>query len=134
MRIQKRFTPITLGLVGLLGAAIALAQSPRPAVDTTSFGALMQQSMARMHHGMSAAPASGNPDRDFVTMMIPHHQGAIDMSRALLLHGKDRELQQLAKAIIAEQQNEIQLMKLWLARHPASAKSNQPGKPGRKQS
>jgi uncharacterized protein (DUF305 family) len=79
--------------------------------------------MERMHHAMMTATPSGDPDRAFVRMMIPHHQGAIDMSRAILLYGKDRELQQLAKSIIAEQQNEIQLMHLWLIRHPAAARN-----------
>ncbi|GAC1401001.1 MAG: hypothetical protein NVSMB68_15730 [Thermoanaerobaculia bacterium] len=104
-------------------AVAAMAQPGAPSTDAKSFAALMHESMGRMHHGMTAAHASGDPDRAFVRMMIPHHQGAIDMSKALLLYGKDRELQQLAKSIIAEQQNEIQLMQLWLAKHPPSAKS-----------
>jgi hypothetical protein len=82
------------------------------------FQALMDDSMHRMHAGMEGAPRSGDPDRDFVTQMIPHHQGAIDMARILLVHGADPELRQLAKGIIAEQQNEIQLMRAWLERHP----------------
>jgi uncharacterized protein (DUF305 family) len=83
-----------------------------------SFAALMNEAMSEMHHGMAAGASSVDPDRTFVRMMIPHHQGAVDMSKALLLYGKDRELQQLAKSIVAEQQSEIQLMQLWLARHP----------------
>ena len=50
-------------------------------------------------------------------MMIPHHQGAIDMAKALLLYGKDEQLKRLAQEIIADQQNELQLMQLWLAKH-----------------
>ena len=50
-------------------------------------------------------------------MMIPHHQGAIDMARALLLTMKDPELRNLAQGIITEQQNEIRLMQVWLIRH-----------------
>ena len=109
-------------------AAAARAQHSKPG-EATGFSTLMKQSMERMHHGMTAEPASGDPDGVFVRMMIPHHQGAIDMSKALLLYGKDRELQQLAKSIIAEQQNEIQLMQLWLAKQPSSAKPNHPEKP-----
>ena len=96
---------------------------------TFFFRMVFSQSMERKHHGMTAAAASGDPDRAFVQMMIPHHQGAIDMGKALLLYGKDWEMQQLAKSILAEQQNEIQLMRLWLAKHPPSAKSSQPGTP-----
>ena len=65
-----------------------------------------------MHKGMHSAPYTGNPDRDFVTMMIPHHQGAIDMAKAILLYGKDEQLKRLAQEIIADQQNEVQLMQL----------------------
>jgi uncharacterized protein (DUF305 family) len=49
----------------------------------------MADAMNVMHKGMHSAPYTGKPDRDFVTMMIPHHQGAIDMAKALLLYGKD---------------------------------------------
>ena len=75
--------------------------------------------MARMMDGMHRAPASGEPDRDFVTMMIPHHQGAVDMARALLAHSDDPELRNLAQSILVEQANEIALMRAWLARHGA---------------
>jgi DUF305 family protein family protein len=85
------------------------------------FQELMDASMHRMHAGMEGAPRSGDPDRDFVTQMIPHHQGAVDMARILLVHGADPELRQLAKGIIAEQQNEIQLMRAWLEKHPPRA-------------
>jgi uncharacterized protein (DUF305 family) len=50
-------------------------------------------------------------------MMIPHHQGAIDMAKALLLYGKDAQLRRLAQEIITDQQSEIQLMQLWLRHH-----------------
>ena len=74
-----------------------------------------------MHKGMQSTPHTGNPDRDFVTMMIPHHQGAIDMAKAILLYGKDEQLKRLAQEIIADQQNEVQLMHLWLSKHPDGA-------------
>ena len=77
----------------------------------------MMETMARMNDGMSKAPMSSDPDRDFVTMMIPHHQGGIDMAKVLLIHGKDPEMRRLAQAIITDQQNEIELMHLWLRRH-----------------
>jgi uncharacterized protein (DUF305 family) len=70
---------------------------------------------------MHSAPYTGDPDRDFVTMMIPHHQGAIDMAKAILLYGKDEQLKRLAQEIIADQQNEVQLMQLWLSKHPGHA-------------
>ena len=65
---------------------------------------------ARMHAGMEIAP-SGDVDQDFVRMMIPHHQGAIDMARVLLKHGRDERLRRLAQAIIVEQGQEITYMR-----------------------
>jgi uncharacterized protein (DUF305 family) len=83
-----------------------------------TFNQLMGEAMSVMHKGMHSAGYTGEPDHDFVTMMIPHHQGAIDMAKALLLYGKDQQLKRLAQEIIADQQNEVQLMQLWLTKRP----------------
>jgi uncharacterized protein (DUF305 family) len=56
-------------------------------------------------------------------MMMPHHQGAIDMAKAVLLNTRDPALRNLALGIIAEQQNEINVMRAWLRRHPATERS-----------
>ncbi len=104
------------------------AQEGTPFVATSqrSFQELMDEAMGRMHAGMEGAPRTGDPDRDFVTQMIPHHQGAIDMAKVLLLYGKDPGLQRLAKEILTDQQSEIDLMRAWLDAHPphGSAKEN----------
>jgi uncharacterized protein (DUF305 family) len=84
------------------------------------FAALMHDAMAVMDDGMRRAPMNGVPEHDFVTMMIPHHQGAIDMAKALLLRTTDPELRNLAQGIITEQQNEIQVMHAWLRRNAAA--------------
>ena len=65
--------------------------------------------MARMHEQMHVE-YTGDPDRDFARMMIPHHQGAVDMAKVELLYGKDERLKRLAQEIIVEQQQEIALM------------------------
>lgn len=72
----------------------------------------------RMHRDM-AIQYSGNADRDFVAGMIPHHQGAIDMARAVLQYGHDPEVKAMAQAIIAAQEKEITEMRAMLARLPA---------------
>ena len=84
------------------------------AVGTRSFDQLMADAMAVMDDGMRRAPMNGRAEHDFITMMIPHHQGAVDMAKAVLLHTHDPALRNLALGIIAEQQNEINLMRDWL--------------------
>jgi len=80
-----------------------------------AFDAAMRDAMGVMMRAMHAAPPTGDADRDFLAMMIPHHQGAIDMARAVLIHGRDPMVRQLASEIIASQQAEIDSMKARLA-------------------
>jgi uncharacterized protein (DUF305 family) len=79
----------------------------------------MHEAMARMDRGM-AVGCTGNPDRDFAVMMIPHHQGAVDMALAELRYGHDERLRRLAQGIIVEQRQEIVLMQQILkeGQHP----------------
>src|SRR5256885_8716122 len=83
-------------------------------------------SMDKMHMAMEAVKRSGNSDVDFVRLMLPHHQAAIDMAKTQLLYGKDRQMRRLAQEIITDQQSEIELMQRWLRQQePASTKENQ---------
>ena len=70
----------------------------------------------RMHDGMAISP-SDDADRDFMRMMIPHHQGAIDMALVLLKYGHDERLKRLAQSIIVEQGQEIAYMRSLLDPH-----------------
>ena len=96
------------------------AATPPVFVASTAkpFAALMGDAMAVMDDGMARAPMNGQPEHDFATMMIPHHQGAIDMARALLLTTQDPAMRNMAQGILAELQVEIQLMQQWLLQHP----------------
>ena len=67
--------------------------------------------MVKMMAAMSVKP-TGDVDRDFVAMMVPHHQGAIDMARAELRYGKNERLRRMAQEIIVTQQDEIAAMRL----------------------
>jgi uncharacterized protein (DUF305 family) len=93
-----------------------IASSAKP------FSALMDDAMNVMDTGMRQAPMNGNSDHDFVTMMMPHHQGAVDMAKAVLLSTQDPEIRNLALGIIAEQQIEIKVMQAWLQHHKEPTK------------
>ncbi len=82
--------------------------------NSIPFSVLMDQSMAIMNQGMAQAPMIGNPDHDFASMMIPHHQGAVDMAKIELLYGKDPALRRLAQEIIVSQGSEIAVMQMSL--------------------
>jgi uncharacterized protein (DUF305 family) len=79
----------------------------------------MNRSMERMDRQMAEAPMNGNADHDFASMMIPHHQGAIDMAKAELVYGKDPVMRRLAQEILVDQQSEIDAMRLWLGKATA---------------
>ncbi|MEG3151761.1 DUF305 domain-containing protein [Sphingomonas sp. ZT3P38] len=96
----------------ICGSLFLAAAAPPP--DTTpqaAFQAENEVAMDRMMAAMHNAP-SGDVDADFVAMMIPHHQGAIDMAMAQLRYGKNDQLKRIAQEIIVEQQQEIAAMRL----------------------
>jgi uncharacterized protein (DUF305 family) len=92
--------------------------APAPSGEAQTFEQMMGESMSRMDKDMSIAH-SGDPDRDFAAMMIPHHQGAIDMAKVELQFGRDPVLRRLAQGIIVEQQQEIEVMRRELRRLPS---------------
>lgn len=69
--------------------------------------------MVKMMNAMAVKP-TGDVNRDFAEMMIPHHQGAIDMAVAYLRHGSNEQLKRLAQEIIVAQQQEIAAMRMAL--------------------
>jgi hypothetical protein len=98
-----------LALGVLLGAGGAFAG----AADEKPFLQDNDAAMSRMMTGMTIKP-SGDVDRDFVAMMVPHHQGAIEMAEAELRYGRNEQLHRIAQEIIVDQQQEIAAMRLAL--------------------
>jgi hypothetical protein len=109
--------------VALIGATTSLAASPEEA----PFLAENQSAMSKMMSAMEIKP-SGDVDKDFVAMMAPHHQGAIDMAKAELRYGHNEQLRRLAQEIIVTQQQEIAAMALALGQPlpPSVASPDQP--------
>ena len=113
---------IGLALVGAARAAEAQRMPAQHADHATSgnvqrggasgqFVREMDAGMAMMMNDMHAPGYSGDPDIDFLAMMIPHHEGAVEMARLLLIHGMDPVTRKLGEEIIASQQVEIEGMR-----------------------
>ena len=88
-------------------APLAWAQESTP---EAAYLAANEAAMGKMMNDMTVKP-SGDVDRDFVAMMTPHHQGAIDMARSYLRYGHNEELRRVSQGIIDGQQQEIAVMR-----------------------
>jgi uncharacterized protein (DUF305 family) len=112
MKTMKHILAASAVLVAL-GSAPAMAQMNHGAVPDTPAAKANMEAHQKMMDAMNGMKPTGDADKDFVMMMIPHHQGAIDMAEVELKYGKDPELKKMAKEIIADQKKEIGEMKKW---------------------
>ena len=110
-----RRAAVRLLALTLLSAAAGVALAEDESAFTAENAAAMDAMMAGM-----AVPPSGDVDRDFAAMMIPHHRGAIDMALAELRHGHNEQLRRIAQEIVVEQQQEIDAMHLALGEPPSA--------------
>jgi uncharacterized protein (DUF305 family) len=92
-----------------------------------NFASEMNVGMAKMMTDMHAPGYTGDPDIDFLEMMIPHHEGAVDMARLVLQHGTDPVTRKLAEEIIGSQRVEIEGMSRRLQDLRKGASRSDPG-------
>src|SRR5438552_5224025 len=129
--IRKRMVSLAT-TVSVTATSFALAQDPTSTREVRSkenpFLTENASAMKKMMADMTIKP-SGDVDRDFVAMMVPHHQGAVDMAKAELEYGHNEQLRQLAREIVVTQQQEIATMRLAVGERPPSsvAPPRQPG-------
>ena len=115
---------LTVAVVCAVGTIFLASAQPLPTLDQeicatatsdvgaeASFLAENGAAMKKMMGDMAVKP-TGDVDADFVAMMVPHHQGAIDMALAVLRHGRNPQIRRLAQEIIVTQQQEIAVMRL----------------------
>jgi uncharacterized protein (DUF305 family) len=87
----------------------------KPPARRSEFAREMDIGMQKMMEDMHRPGYTGDPDTDFLAMMIPHHAGAVEMARLVLIHGRDPATRRLAEDIIAGQTSEIEAMQRRLA-------------------
>jgi uncharacterized protein (DUF305 family) len=111
LTLLRRATMLAVVVAAAVPATAHDRTHPGDGAPTAAYAAENDAAMATMMHDM-AVPSTGDVDRDFVAMMVAHHQGAIDMARALLRHGHNEQLRRIAQEIIVDQMQEIAAMKL----------------------
>lgn len=126
--LSLRMVSTTISLS--LGVTVAAFAAPPATSPEVPFLAENQVAMDKMMAGMGIRPL-GDVDQDFAAMMIPHHQGAIDMAVAELRYGRNEKLRRIAQEIVVEQQQEIAAMRLSLGQPlpPSVAAPTQPSAP-----
>jgi uncharacterized protein (DUF305 family) len=120
----------------LLGASLGLTVSAVPAAKGDSHAltgdaaadanwSALSDSMTTMHRALAGVHPSEDADLNFVNLMLPHHQAAIDMAKVQLQYGSDPQMRRLAQEILTDQQSEIELMRLWLKQRSSASRPNQ---------
>jgi uncharacterized protein (DUF305 family) len=135
--IRKRMISLA-ATASVTATSFALAQDPTttrhaPVAMAVQYGAdpsdpsheqrFLSENAAAMNKMMAdmTIKPTGDVDRDFVAMMVPHHQGAVDMAKAELEYGHNEQLHRLAQEIVANQQQEIMVMRDAVADGKSSA-------------
>ncbi len=123
--MNARFGSLMLALGLVAGSATTMILHPSTAAAEAAMTGMktsakssgdeqMNAAMASMMKTMDATKLTGNQDRDFMVMMIPHHQSAVEMAKIELRLGTRPELKALSHDIIKSQDREIGQMHRWL--------------------
>ena len=115
--VRRRAISLAASL-SITATSFALAQDPKHGSETHTVKDADEQqflfdidlAMSNMNRSMLMTP-TGDVDRDFVDIMIPHHQGVIDTARAEMKYGHDETLRQLAQKIVEEAEQDISTMR-----------------------
>jgi len=121
--MNRFFLPLLLGLSSAAYAATPNSAQQKPEMSAHEG---MHAAMVSMCEGMDSMSMTGSIDHDFLLMMIPHHQSALDMAKAYLKEGVDPEIRETAKKIIEAQEKEIGEMQSWLDTNPADGRHPHP--------
>jgi uncharacterized protein (DUF305 family) len=113
---MRTYLKIALTIALLAMPAMASAEDMNMAKNGSPADKAFMAGMQKMMKDMDVKP-TGKTDKDFVLMMMPHHQGAIDMAKVELQYGKDPELRKMATDIVKAQEQEIGEMKAWLVKN-----------------
>jgi uncharacterized protein (DUF305 family) len=113
---MRTYLKIALAVALLAMPTMASAEDMNMAKNGSPADKAFMAGMQKMMKDMDVKP-TGKTDKDFVLMMMPHHQGAIDMAKVELQYGKDPELRKMATEIVKAQEQEIGEMKAWLAKN-----------------
>ena len=111
---------LSMTMVGAMPAAPSAAPALNQDASAGADWAAFSTSMETMHRSMGGVRPSEDSDLNFVNLMLPHHEAAIDMAKIQLKYGNDPQMRRLAQEIITDQQSEIELMRLWLKQHHSS--------------
>lgn len=116
--IRKTLISLTT-ILSIFGVCVALAQHqtgthrvPVPTADSDEQGFVVDSELALSKMSLDIpVDSTGDVDRDFVAIMTPHHQGAIDVARAELKYGRNEDVRRIAQSIIAERESEMSAMR-----------------------
>lgn len=104
MQTMNKFWTSLLGLVMMAVLIAGCASSATQAPDAGMNGMATEE-----------VPNTGKTEFDqlFIDMMVPHHQGAVEMAKIAQERAEHPEIKEMADAIIAGQDEEIIQMKNW---------------------